>query len=127
MATCNHDNVAAFYNQLLGSWAKRQEDKSLGWRCDEVTTLTLRIKDLSREVRAEIQHLPPAFGFAPQRQRALVRVPVRGICTAPMPERGYSLLWESGQFFGDENGWSVKEVFVDIETGEFAEFLLESA
>jgi hypothetical protein len=112
--------------ERLAEWAKEQEDRALGWDHDEVKRLKIKVGDFtSPEFYAEVQHLPPAFGFAAARPRAKVRIRIDIRVMDPLPERGISL-YEGDRPFGKENGWSVETWCIHDERPGYVDFFLET-
>jgi hypothetical protein len=97
-------------SEWLARWSKEQEDRALGWSFDEYKQLTARWGDTTEAVLAEVQFLPPPFGFAPPRMRAVVRITLDMDHVKEFPpQKGISLYEEDGRPFGDEKGWHLQD------------------
>jgi hypothetical protein len=110
--------------ERIAEVCKKEEDKRIGWHFDEVKTLRMRYGDYtSPEIYAEVQYLPPSFGFAPHRMRAKVRIYI-DLCMGQVlpPERGITLC-DNDHPFGEENGWHIAWGFVRENEGRIDLFL----
>jgi hypothetical protein len=121
--------------ERVSQLAKEPEDKAMGWRCDEVRTLTARKNGVaSCPLRAEVQR-EPVMGFSPIRERVTVRLRIdlhseeesrwlreeEGGCFL---FDGDCFLFDGETLFGPEKGWQIR--YESIRDQSIVTILLES-
>ncbi len=105
--------------ERLSRWSKELADRALGWSFDDVKRLTVRYGGTNLETLAEVKFLPPPFGFALPRLRAVVRIRFDLDEVKELPPESGCSLYENGQPFGEEGAWRpvrdhVSDNMVDI-------------